>query len=76
MPRFMLVSVRMGFVVHRVTMGQVFVLVLQLLSVSIIPLEVHTHISSVGGVNNRPVGDRSSQTQSHPINMNMNNKKH
>jgi hypothetical protein len=34
---------------------------------------LHTHISSGGGgVNNRPVGGSSSETQSHPIGMNSN----
>jgi hypothetical protein len=55
-PRFASGSVHVGFVVDKVTLGQVFT-----------PVLWFSYI--IWGMNNRPVGGRSSETQSHPINV-------
>jgi hypothetical protein len=63
------VSVHVEFVVDKVSLGQDFLRVRQLSPVYIISpwfsmLAYHL------GINNRPVGGHSSETSSHPINMN------
>jgi hypothetical protein len=42
-------SVHVGFFVDKVTLGHIFLWVLQFSAVSIIPPVLHTHISSGGG---------------------------
>jgi len=59
-----------GFVVDKVVLGHGFLRVLLFSSVNIIPLWLSIFIC---GMNNRPVGGRSSETSSHPIDMNNNN---
>jgi hypothetical protein len=66
-------SVHVGFV-DKVAPGQVFlhsVFDWQCHSTMVL----HTHII-IWGLNNRPVSGRSSETLSHPINMNSNNHHH
>jgi hypothetical protein len=53
-------SVRVGFVVHKVTLGQVLLPVLGFSSVSIIPPLFHIHSCITRGTNNRPASSRSS----------------
>jgi hypothetical protein len=62
-------SVHVGFVVHKVVLGQVS------LRGHWFRLSVSFHCGSpcsyiIWGMNSRPVGSRSSETQSHPIDMN------
>jgi hypothetical protein len=74
-PRFAARSVHAEFMVDEVTLRQVFLQVLQ------IPLSISFHHGCpfsyiIWGMNNRPIGDRSSEILSHPagmINNNMNN---
>jgi ABC-type sugar transport system permease subunit len=65
------VGVNMGFVVEKVTMGQVFFRVLWFFPVSVIPSCLSMLIYHLG-MNNRPDAGRSSETQSHPIDTNSN----
>jgi hypothetical protein len=69
-------SVHVGFVVDRVALGQVLLRVFFLFSpVSIIPPGLILTLGiSLRGTNNRPVGGRSSETLSHSIDMNNNNR--
>jgi hypothetical protein len=69
-PRFMPGSIHVGSVLDKVAPGQVFVSVLWFAPANIPPW-IHTHISP-GGINNMPAGGGSSQTFSHPIEMNNN----
>jgi hypothetical protein len=62
-------SVHVGFVVNKVTLEQVFVpspsvFFCQYHSIA----TLHTHI--ISGMNDRPIGGSSSETKSHPIDMN------
>jgi hypothetical protein len=72
-PGFATESVHVGFVVDKVALGKVFFRVLQLSPVNIIPPWLTMFIYHQG-MNNRPVGGRSSETSSHPIDVNINNK--
>jgi hypothetical protein len=45
----------MGFVVEQVTLGQVFLQVLQFSPVSIIPQMLHVHSHTIWGLDNWPV---------------------
>jgi hypothetical protein len=56
--------------VGKVTLGEVSLRVLRFFPVIIIPPWLHTYI--ICGMNNSPVGGRSSETSSHPIDMNNN----
>jgi hypothetical protein len=62
-----------GFVVDKVALGQVLLRV-----VRCFPIRYHSSVAdhnhvSPGGMNNTPVGGCSSETQAHPIDMNINN---
>jgi hypothetical protein len=63
--------VRVGFVLDKVALGQIFLRVLRFYPVSFISPRLHTHIGIIWGMNDRPVGGRSSATQLHPVNMNI-----
>jgi hypothetical protein len=68
-------SVDVGFVVSKVALGQVFLRVLRFsLSVSFHRGSSYSCTRITWGMNDRPVGVRSTGTYSHPINMNNNNK--
>jgi hypothetical protein len=61
-----------GFVVVKVALGQVFLRVLKFSPLNITALYVAFH-SITWRTNKRPVKGRSSETQSHPIDMKNNN---
>jgi hypothetical protein len=65
-------SVRVGFVMDKVALGQVSHQVLRFYPVSIIPPWLSI-LMYQPGMNNGPFGGRSSETQSHPIEMNTSN---
>jgi hypothetical protein len=71
-PEFAPRSVHMGFVVDIVTLEQVLLLVLRVYPVNIIPPWLFMFIYYLGGVNNKPVCCRSSETRSHHTDMNQN----
>jgi hypothetical protein len=62
-------SVHVWFVVDRVALGQRFIRVLQFSPVIIIPPRLSVII--IWGMNNMPIGDRSSETSSHHIDVNI-----
>jgi hypothetical protein len=61
-------SVRVGFVVHKVALGQGFLRVL-LFSPSISYHHGYPYSYTTWGMNNSPAGGRSAETSSHPIDM-------
>jgi hypothetical protein len=65
-------SVHVGFVVDKVAQGQFYLRVLRFSPVNIIPPLLSVLVYRLG-MNNMPVGGRSSETSSHLINMNNNN---
>jgi hypothetical protein len=65
-------SVHVGFMVDTVALGQVYLRVLRFSPVNIIPPSLSVLVYRLG-MNNRPIGGRSSETSSHPIDMNNNN---
>jgi hypothetical protein len=69
-PEFAPGSVHMGFVVDKVTLGQIFLRILRFTPVSVIPSVFSILI--IWGMKNRSIGDRSSNILSVPIYMNKN----
>jgi hypothetical protein len=63
--------VQVGFVLDKVALGQIFLRVLRFSPVSIISPRLQTDIGIIWGMNDRPVGGGSSETQLHPVNMNI-----
>jgi hypothetical protein len=63
-------SVYVGFVVDKVTLGQVLLRALRFPPVSIIPRWLSILVYNLG-MNNEPVRGRSSETLSHSIDMNI-----
>jgi hypothetical protein len=70
---FALGTVHVGFV-DKLALGQVFLRVLLFPPVSIIPPRLSIQSHNTRGMNNRPVSGRSSETLSHPIDMNNSDK--
>jgi hypothetical protein len=63
-----------GICVDRVALGQCFLRVVRFSPVTVISLWLSTLLYIRWGMNNRPVSGRSSETKSHPIDVNNNNK--
>jgi hypothetical protein len=69
-PEFSPGSVRAGLMVNKVALAQVFLRVRWFPCTYHSTVPLHTHISSGGWTNSRHVCSRSSETQSHPIDIN------